>query len=172
MIRFAVAGALLAGSLSGAIPRALGAQCAACAQVAIGSVVGGWLDQVHDDPKQWSRDAGGFGTRIASRLGQGVAQTSVTLGLGLITGTDQRYRPCACTNALARVVHGLFGPVTATTTSGNTVVSPVQVIGALAGGYTAMTWRPGRYDAVKGYQFALSAMAVSAGFDLVREALR
>jgi hypothetical protein len=158
----------LAAALLMAAP--LGAQCVPCA---IGSaIVGGWLDQVRDDPKQWSRDAGGFGTRVASRFGQGLVTTSVTFSGGLITGTDQRYHPCGCTNTLARVAHGLLGPLTATTRSGATVVSPVQTIGAFAGGYTAMTWRPGRYDPVKGYQFALSAMAVNAGIDIIREFVR
>jgi hypothetical protein len=158
----------------------IGAQCVPCAYgraifsptVAATSVVGGWLDQVRDDPKTWSRDAGGFGTRIASRFGQATISAAVIISGGLLTGSDQRYHNCVCTDALPRVVHALTGPLTATTPSGRTVISPIQTIGAFAGGYTAMTWRPGRYDPVKGYQFALSAMAVTAGIDLVREIVR
>lgn len=130
-------------------------------EVGIASVGGGWLDQTRDDPKQWSHDAGGFATRIASRFGQAVIGNAVTVTGGLITGTDPRYHLCTCTDVPSRGLHGLLGPV-----------RPLRILGDVAGAYTAMAWRPGPYDPVKGYQFALSSLAFQAGFDLIREIVR
>jgi hypothetical protein len=152
----------------------LSAQCIPCAyeRSAVGAVVAGWLDQVRDDPKPWARNLNGLALRIGSRFGESVVSTSVVLSASAITHTDPRYHPCECGNPLQRAVHALIAPLTATTASGATVVSPIQTIGALSGGYTAMSWRPGPYDPVKGYQFALAEMAVNAGIDLVREIVR
>jgi hypothetical protein len=159
-------------ALFAAVP--LSAQCIPCAyeRSAVGSVVAGWLDQVRDDPKPWARNLGGLGLRVASRFGESVVSTSVILGASAVAHTDPRYHPCTCSNALARAAHAFVGPLTATTGTGAAVFSPIQPLGALTGGYTAMSWRPGPYDPVKGYQFALSELAISAGIDLVREIVR
>lgn len=138
----------------------------------IGSGISGWIDQSRDDPKQWSRTAGGFGTRVASRFGQSAVQTTVIYTGAAVFHVEPGYHLCACTGFFSRTTHALVSPLTVTTGDGSTVLSPLKPIGALAGGYTAMAWRPGPYDPVKGYQFAATALAINAGVNLVREWLR
>jgi hypothetical protein len=135
----------------------------------IGSAIAGWIDQSRDDPRQWSRTAGGYGTRVASRFGQAAVQTTVIYTGGALFHVDPGYHLCGCTGFLGRTTHALASPLTVTTEDGATVPSPLKPIGALAGGYAAMGWRPGPYDPVKGYQFAATALAINAGVNLARE---
>jgi hypothetical protein len=138
----------------------------------VASGVAAWIDQSRDDPRQWSRTAGGYGLRFGSRFGQATVQVTVDYAGGALFQVDPSYHLCGCTNIFARTAHAVVSPLTVTTREGSTVVSPLQPIGALAGGYAAMGWRPGPYDPVKGYQFALTALAVTSGLNVVREWLR
>lgn len=169
--RLTIAGLALAVGTSHASAQSLPA--AVFSPFAIASAgIAGWIDYTRDDPKAWKRDAGGFFERVGSRFGQNAVQTTTIYTGALLLRQDARYRPCQCSNLALRIGHALVGPLTATSSEGNTVLSPLQPVGAFAGAYTAMAWRPGRYDAVKGYQFALTSLAGTAAFDLVRELFR
>jgi len=137
----------------------------------IGSGVAGAIDQSQDDPTGWKKTPGGYGERVASRFGQFSVQTTVVFTGSALFHVDPSYHPCRCTNIFARTGHALFSPFIVTTRDGSTAFSPLQPMGAFAGSYASMAWRPQPYDRVKAYQYGLVSLAASAQIALIHEFL-
>ena len=119
-----------------------------------------WDQWVRDNPKEWTKDAEGWGKRYgASLLDNGINESSLVV-LSRFTGQDPRYHRCDCNGLWPRSSHAIKLAIMAYNRNGDVVVSPAKIIAPFTGPMvTRNTIYPDRYgfgDAASsgGYYFA------------------
>jgi hypothetical protein len=100
------------------------------------------LDQLRDQPKEWSRGWNGYGKRAASNLGEFYIQEGVTEGVAALMNRPLDYSPCACRGAAERIWWALRGAVIDPTRHGHSALAIPRIAGAYAGSFAQASWRP------------------------------
>lgn len=100
------------------------------------------LDQLRDDPAEWSRNATGLGHRAATNAASHVVAESVRHGLAIALGRSTRYQRCECSGFGPRVGHAFVETFTDRDRAGARMVSIPRLGGAVAGALSQRIWRP------------------------------
>jgi hypothetical protein len=124
------------------------------------SFTASWHQWVTDSPKEWTKDAEGWGKRFGTAmLDNGVNESSLVL-ISRAIGQDPRYHRCDCTGLWPRSRQAIKLAFMSYNRSGNIVFSPAKIISPFTGPMvTRNTIYPDRYgfgDAASagGYYFA------------------
>ena len=108
---------------------------------ALGFVYAG-IDQARDEPKEWGRDASGYGKRLASNVGEFVIQESVTDGLAAVMNRPLDYQHCTCHDTGGRIGWALASAVTDPLPGGHRALAVPRIVGAYAGSFAQASWLP------------------------------
>jgi len=140
----------------------------------LGSVgTASWNQWVVDIPKEWAKDATGWGQRFGSALLENGINTSTLVLLSRTMGQDPRYRRCDCTGMWPRTRHAIELSFMAYNRSGNLTFSPAKIVQGFAGPLvTRNTIYPDRYDSGDAASGAAYYLVGSVGWNLVREFIR
>jgi hypothetical protein len=103
------------------------------------------LDQLRDQPQEWSRGWNGFGKRAASNIGEFYIQEGVTEGLAALMNRPLDYAPCGCRGTPQRIWSAVRGALFDRTQNGQTLAIP-RIAGAYAGSFAQASWRPNDGD--------------------------
>ena len=106
------------------------------------------LDQLRNQPVEWSRGWRGYGKRAASNVGEFVIQEGVTEGLAALMNRPLDYVPCACRGTPGRIWWALRGAVLDHTTHGQETLAIPRIVGAYVGSGAQAAWRPEDSDRV------------------------
>lgn len=109
--------------------------------------------QITDDPKQWPKNARGYGYRVGTRYTQGMVKSTTTFLAGVISREDPRPVPpgeyecplqsTTVVTRLERSVARVFVSYDLKTDGGCSVhLAPARVIGSFASGFVQMAWLP------------------------------
>jgi hypothetical protein len=109
-------------------------------------------DQIFNNPKEWGRNWGGFGKRLASREGQFVIQNSFSsLGDALLQ-YEPRYDRCNCSGFWPRTKHAVVRNfVTYNKTEQALRPQYASYGAALGAGMMTSLWKPGESAWTEGY---------------------
>jgi hypothetical protein len=127
-------------------------------------------DQISDSPPQWEKTAEGFAKRLGTREAQFVLQNSLTALGDTAVGWEVRYDRCRCTGFWSRNWHAVMRNFV--TYGGETQSLRPQVMpyaAAFAAAVTSASWQPDTNLVVKGYQGAVTQVAVGIGVNWLAE---
>lgn len=118
------------------------------------------VDQVRNEPTQWSTDGSGYTRRFASAYGQLAARNTIHEGLAAASGFDLRYAPCQCKGVFRRTGHALKMSFVTASRSGRMTLDVPQLAGAYGSGMISTYWYPHRLynPLVQGVQFGHEEM--------------
>lgn len=108
----------------------------------IGTAIASVVDHARDEPEEWSRDAGGFGQRVASNAGVLVVGQTTRHGVAIALGRSTRYQRCRCSGFGPRVGHAFVETFTDRNRAGDRALSVARIAGTVAGVYAQRLWRP------------------------------
>ena len=124
------------------------------------SFTASWHQWVTDSPKEWTKDAEGWGKRFGTAmLDNGINESSLVL-ISRAIGQDPRYHRCDCTGLWPRSMQAIKLVFMSYNRGGNIVFSPAKIVSPFTGPMvTRNTIYPDRYgfgDAALagGYYFA------------------
>ena len=100
------------------------------------------VDQMRDNPVEWSRGWNGYGKRAASNIGEFYVQEIVTEGLAAALTRPLDYSPCRCRATLDRLGWALRGALFDQMPRGRQQLALPRIAGAYAGSYAQTRWRP------------------------------
>jgi hypothetical protein len=106
------------------------------------------LDQLRDQPVEWSRGWRGYGKRAASNVGEFVIQEGVTEGLAAAMNRPLDYAACACRGTPARFWWAVRGALLDQTAHGHESLAIPRIAGAYIGSAAQAAWRPENSDRV------------------------
>ena len=125
-------------------------------------------DQITDSPREWDRDLGGFGLRLASRHGQFVIQSSLSALGNAALGYEPRYDVCRCSGFWPRISHAAMRNFVTYDRSEVRKRPQFAMYGAAFGaGAISSTWQPNQGAWHKAYRSAIS----QAGFGVLSNLL-
>jgi hypothetical protein len=132
------------------------------------AITASWHQWVADSPKEWTKDATGWGQRYGSAFLENAINTSTLVLLSRAMGQDPRYRRCDCTGAWPRISHAVKLSFMAYNRNGNLTFSPARIVETFAGPLvTRNTIYPDRYNS--GDAFTAYYLAGTVGWNLFRE---
>jgi hypothetical protein len=133
------------------------------------AVAGATLDQVARFPTEWGHGSAGFSKRTAARIAQGFVADSVAHGTAAFAHQRIDYDPCSCTGTVARAKHAMSRAFVAVRNDGRPAPNwPLWVSKYSAAGL-AHAWYPESYTRRDAIVQATSAVAISAGLNVLRE---
>lgn len=104
-------------------------------------------------PKEWGRNAGGFGRRAGLNFVTNTSQSAVHSSASAALGYDPRYQRCDCKGAMKRLGHAFAGIVLSADSTGQLGFNPSNLMGAYGAGFIGASLYPERYSIrVKGMQ--------------------
>jgi hypothetical protein len=127
-------------------------------------------DQIDNSPPEWNRTPEGFAKRLGTREAQFVIQNSLTALGDAAVGWEVRYDRCRCTGFWSRNWHVIVRNFV--TYGGETQGLRPQLMpyaAAFAAGVTSASWQPHSNLIVKGYQGAITQVAVGIGVNWLAE---
>lgn len=127
-------------------------------------------DQIENSPSQWGRGFDGFAKRLGTRQAQFVIQNSLNHYGNAVVGWEPRYDRCHCNGFWPRTRHSIVRNFV--TYGGAEQALRPQIMpyaAAFGGGATVATWLPGANVVVKGYQAAVTQVAVGIGANWLAE---
>ena len=128
------------------------------------------LDQVRDDPAEWSTNAEGLGHRAATNAASLVVAQSFRHGLAIALGRSTRYQRCECSGFGPRVGHAFVETFTDRDRAGGRMVSIPRLGGAVAGALSQRIWRPSETNSDTALRIAgslLFSLASNAANELI-----
>jgi hypothetical protein len=137
----------------------------------VGVAAGALMDQMRHTPAKWDGDGSGYTRRFASEYGQLATRNVIHDGLAGLTGTDPRYKPCACTSTLQRTAHAFKAGFLVNREDGRMMLDMPQVVSAYGSGIVSTYWYPHRQFSplVQGVQFGHEQMGEVVMSNLVQE---
>jgi hypothetical protein len=135
-----------------------------------GAFTASWNQWIADSPREWTKDAKGWGQRFGSGLLDNGINTTSLVWLSRATGQDPRYRRCDCTGFGPRLGHAIRLTFSGYNRSGNLTFSPAKIVAPFTGPMvTRNTYYPDRFGwgnvgSAGGYY-----LAGSVGWNIVRE---
>jgi hypothetical protein len=129
------------------------------------------VDQWQNDPPEWGKDWGGYGTRLASNVGEFVIQESVTDGLSAVMHRPLDYAYCHCASTGKKAQWALHSAITDVLPDGRRAVAVPRIVGAYAGAFAQAAWRPpGMYSRVNTALInGTVSLAIGAGINMYHE---
>lgn len=104
-------------------------------------------------PKEWGRNAGGFGRRAGLNFVTNTSQSAIHSSTSAVLGYDPRYQRCDCKGAMKRLGHAFAGIVLSADSTGKRGFNPSNLMGAYGAGFIGASLYPERYSIrVKGLQ--------------------
>lgn len=123
-----------------------------------------------NSPEEWGPHWDGFGRRVASGFGKNVIKQTVTYGLDETLKLDSHFYRSKKKDLGSRLTNALISPVTARNTDGKRVIGIPRLVGTYSSSIIAAeTWYPARYDYKDGLKSGTMSLALSAGFNLIKE---
>lgn len=130
----------------------------------------GGVDQLRDQPSEWSKDWNGYERRAASDVGEFLIQEGTTEGLAAALHRPLDYAPCHCTGAGARAGWALLGAVTDPMPNGSHPIAVPRIVGAYTGSFAQTTWLPSTSNRLQSALVNGSvSLAIGAGINLFQE---
>jgi hypothetical protein len=131
---------------------------------------GSWNQWVVDSPKDWSKDATGFGQRFGSALFDNAINTTSLVWISRAMGQDPRYHRCDCSGVWPRTRHAIGLTFVSYNRGGNLVFSPAKVVAPFTGPMVSRdTYYPDRYTFADSFTGGGYYFAGSAAWNLIRE---
>jgi hypothetical protein len=130
----------------------------------------GWNQWVTDSPKEWAKDATGYGQRFGSSFLDNSINTTSLVWVSRAMHQDPRYRRCDCTGFWPRTKHAFVLSVMAYNRNGDLTFAP-QKIGAPYTGplVSRNTIYPDRFGTSKAFSGGAYYMVGSVVWNWVRE---
>lgn len=130
----------------------------------------GGVDQLRDQPSEWSKDWNGYKRRAASDVGEFLIQEGATEGLAAALHRPLDYAPCHCTGAGPRAGWALLGAVTDPMPNGSHPIAVPRIVGAYGGSFAQTTWLPTSSNRLQSALVNGSvSLAIGAGINLFQE---
>jgi hypothetical protein len=92
-----------------------------------------WNQWITDSPKEWTKDATGWGQRFGSALLDNSINTTTLVWTSRAMGQDPRYHRCDCTGFWPRTKHAIVLSFTAYNRSGNLKFAPQKLAAPYTG---------------------------------------
>jgi hypothetical protein len=129
------------------------------------------FNQIRRSPKEWPRNAAGFGKRLASGMATHVVKSSIQFGVAAARHEDLSYHRSEETRFAPRLEHALVSVViTKKTTTGKKTAASGRISGALGSGMISRAWMPASARTVAaGFTSAGIALAGDAAVNVARE---
>ena len=109
-------------------------------------------DQIFNNPREWGRNWGGFGKRVASREGQFVIQNSFSSAGDALLQYEPRYDRCNCSGFWPRTKHAVIRNFVTYNKTEQALRPQFASYGAALGaGMMTSLWKPGESAWVEGY---------------------
>jgi len=113
-----------------------------------GPILTSAIDQANAAPPEWGGGIGGYGRRLASRLGTGIVQGSAqSVGCALL-GQEPRYIRSASPQVLSRIGHAFLFSLITYNNEGKIRFALPTVASYYVAGMTSNLWMPERYTAL------------------------
>jgi hypothetical protein len=137
----------------------------------LGAAFGGAIQQGTNSPPEWGQGMQGYGYRVGSTFGIELVTTTSRYALAEIFREDTAYYRCECTGFFPRLGHAVISTVTARRgEDGHRVFSFPALAAPYAGSETAaLTWYPGRFNAMDGFRMGNFNLAGEAGKNVALE---
>jgi len=129
---------------------------------------GSVLDQITGFPSEWNGSSG-FAKRTAARVGQGIVADSIAHGAAAIAAQRITYDPCRCSGKADRTRHALSRAFVAVRTDGSRAPNWPLWLSKYSSSGVANAWYPDSYTRRDVIEQATSAIAISAGLNVLRE---
>jgi len=129
---------------------------------------GGTLDQLTRFPSEW-KGSTGFAERVAARVAEGFVADSVAHATAALAHQRIDYDPCMCTGTAARTRHALWRAFVAVRNDGCPVPNWPLWVSKYSSAGIANAWYPESYTRRDAIVQASSAVAISAGLNVLRE---
>lgn len=113
-----------------------------------GPVASSIVDQIDGNPPEWGGGLGGYGRRLASRIGTGIVQATVQAGGCAVLGQDPRYIRSAGQGAGNRSLHALLFSFVTYDKRGKRRPAIPTLASYYASGMISTLWFPERYTAL------------------------
>jgi hypothetical protein len=131
-----------------------------------------WNTWVDTSPREWQRDASGWGKRFGASILDHAINQSALVGLSIAMHEDPIYYRCSCTGFWPRAGHAFRMTYRARNRQGDYRFSVVRVgIPFLGPIITRNTIYPDRFDTVDGIESGALYIAGTAAWNFVREFL-
>jgi hypothetical protein len=129
-----------------------------------------WNQWITDSPKEWTKDATGWGQRFGSSLLDNAINTTTLVWTSRAMGQDPRYRRCDCTGLWPRSRHAIILAVTAYNRNGDLKFSPPKIIAPYTGPLvTRNTIYPDRFGTGDAFSGGVYYLAGGVAWNFVRE---
>jgi hypothetical protein len=131
-----------------------------------------WNTWVDTSPREWHRDASGWGKRFGTSILDHAINQSALVGLSIAVHEDPMYYRCSCTGFWPRTGHALRSTYRARNRQGDYRFSFVRVGTPFLGPIiTRNTIYPDRFNTGDGLESGALYIAGTAGWNMVREFL-
>jgi hypothetical protein len=126
--------------------------------------------QAAHTPKEWGRDAGGYGQRLGNAFAQHFIQRTLQYGMSAALHEDNRYFASGQTGFFRRARYAILSPLLARHDDGSRSVSFSHIGGAAGGAFISRAWQPrSTTSAGDGATTFGITMATDMAFDVFRE---
>jgi hypothetical protein len=132
------------------------------------AAAGGTLDQLTRFPGEW-KGSTGFAKRLTARVGEGFVADSVAHATAALAHQRIDYDPCTCTGTASRTKHALSRAFVAVRNDGRPVPNWPLWVSKYSSAGVANAWYPESYTRRDAIMQASSAVAISAGLNVLRE---
>jgi hypothetical protein len=132
------------------------------------AVAGATLDQITRFPNEW-QGSPGFTKRTAARVAQGFVSDTIAHGTATLLHQHIDYDPCQCSGTMARTRHAMSRAFVAVRYDGSPAPNWPLWISNYSSSTIANAWYPGSYTRRDVVIHATSAVAISAGLNILRE---
>jgi hypothetical protein len=137
----------------------------------LSEAAGAGISQWRGTPEAWGQGADGYAKRFGSNVAYNAIRQTVSYGLSVPFGEDNRYFASRSTRVLPRLRHALISPFTARHADGRTTFSVSGTSGVIAASAISSTWGPSTWKGAGIARNAGLSFASTAGFSVVREFL-
>jgi hypothetical protein len=132
------------------------------------AVTGASFDHLAGFPAEWG-GASGFSERVAARVGEGWVADSIAHGAAALARQQITYDPCRCTGKVPRAKHAVSRAFMTVRNDGRTVPNWPLWLSKYSSAAVATAWYPDSYSRREILVQATSAIAISAGINVLRE---
>ena len=127
-------------------------------------------DQIFNNPREWGRNWGGFGKRLASREGQFVIQNSFSSMGDALLQYEPRYDRCNCSGFWPRTKHAVIRNFVTYNKTEQALRPQFASYGAALGaGMMTSLWKPGESAWEQGYHGVITQVWAGVGGNWIGE---
>jgi hypothetical protein len=128
------------------------------------------LDQWHDNPQAWERDAKGYAERWISQYAESAIGDTAKYVVARAFHHDPSFTRCDCVGFARRLRHAVDSPFMARTRRGTRVFSAASLAGFLTGHVvSASTWYPAPLGTRDGLKHGALSLVSKIGVDVLKE---